>query len=389
MNPISRRNFFSATAGGLTACLGGSVTSVRPEGGPRARAAVVQVTDLFRPYADPDDHWDLACVYALALAGRIELAGIMIDHPPEDFHRDPDVLAVAQMNRITGLAVPVVVGSSRRISPSEASLPGSGAAAGGARALLSMLRKSRLPVIINVLGSSRDVALAGRLEPGLFAEKCAAVYLNAGSGTADPALAARLEYNVVLDPVSYAAMFDLPCPVYWLPCHEISPDEHEETFKAGPRGTYYKFLQKEILQSLSPRVQNYFAFMFKQGNTEKEYQGQEDALRPDWLRYLEGSGEKPLLARQGEKTRNMWCTAGFFHAAGLSVSADGTVGEAGSAASPVFAFDPVRVRCGENGITEWSANPDSRDRFLFGVRDEERYPGAMTAAMRDLLGGLP
>jgi hypothetical protein len=26
-------------------------------------------TDLFRPHADPDDHWDLACVYALAAHG--------------------------------------------------------------------------------------------------------------------------------------------------------------------------------------------------------------------------------------------------------------------------------------------------------------------------------
>ena len=34
------------------------------------------------------------------------------------------------------------------------------------------------------------MALAGRLEPDLFAAKCAGVYLNAGSGTPDPAKAA-------------------------------------------------------------------------------------------------------------------------------------------------------------------------------------------------------
>ncbi|MGX9182146.1 hypothetical protein [Mesorhizobium sp. BHbdii] len=41
-------------------------------------------TELFRPYADPDDHWDLACVYALAAAGLLDLGGVLVDVPPED-----------------------------------------------------------------------------------------------------------------------------------------------------------------------------------------------------------------------------------------------------------------------------------------------------------------
>ena len=28
---------------------------------------VLHTTDLFRPHMDPDDHWDLACIYALVL----------------------------------------------------------------------------------------------------------------------------------------------------------------------------------------------------------------------------------------------------------------------------------------------------------------------------------
>lgn len=27
---------------------------------------LIHQTDLFRPHFDPDDHWDLACVFALA-----------------------------------------------------------------------------------------------------------------------------------------------------------------------------------------------------------------------------------------------------------------------------------------------------------------------------------
>ncbi|MBF8248897.1 MAG: hypothetical protein HW374_1697, partial [Bacteroidetes bacterium] len=34
----------------------------------------------------------------------------------------------------------------------------------------------------------------------------------------------ELEYNVKLDLVSYAAIFDVPSPVYWLPCWHVTED---------------------------------------------------------------------------------------------------------------------------------------------------------------------
>jgi len=37
---------------------------------------------LFRPHNDPDDHWDLACAFALAKTGLCPLAGVLIDFPP-------------------------------------------------------------------------------------------------------------------------------------------------------------------------------------------------------------------------------------------------------------------------------------------------------------------
>jgi hypothetical protein len=43
---------------------------------------LIHVTDLFHPHGDPDDHFDLASVYALALQGRFDLRGIVIDYPP-------------------------------------------------------------------------------------------------------------------------------------------------------------------------------------------------------------------------------------------------------------------------------------------------------------------
>ena len=65
---------------------------------------MIHVSDLFRPHDDPDDHWDLACVYALACQGRVNLRGVLIDYPKPERRNDPDVLAVAQLNYLTGLS---------------------------------------------------------------------------------------------------------------------------------------------------------------------------------------------------------------------------------------------------------------------------------------------
>ncbi len=393
MSRLSRRGFLRSAAGGMAAGLSAAgpiragAASASAEAPKEARVPLVHFTDLFRPHADPDDHFDLATAYALAFQGRLDLRAVVIDHPPADFERDPDVLAVAQMNRITGLPVPVVTGSARRPATGEAASVAKGEAA-GASVLLDVLRASPRPVAVTVVGSARDVALAGRQEPELFAAKCAGIYLNSGSGTRDKVKAAFLEYNVGLDPASYAAVFDIPCPLFWMPCFEVAPGQGRP-FAGGEFGTYYRFLQKDLLPALAPRVQNYFAFMFKQGESDWAQQSEDDMLRPNWLRYLEGPKEAALFERQEKAYRNMWSTAGFFHAAGLAVTGEGKLGPVGAATQPLYTFDPVRVRCGADGVTEWSPDPESKRRFIFHVRDAAKYPGAMTAALKTLLSTLP
>jgi hypothetical protein len=387
MSSLSRRRFLGAATAGAAAFLGpGAASSARAKDAPGPKVALIHTTDLYRPHIDPDDHFDLATAFALAAAGRFELRAVMIDHPPAGAAVDPDVQAVAQLARITGLAVPVLTGTPRRLSPEEASLPGHREDAAGVRALLEILRDSPRPVFISIVGSSRDVALAGRLEPKLFAAKCAGILLNAGSGTPDKVKAARLEYNVNLDPVSYAAVFDLPCRLYWLPCFEVAPGAGVP-FASGEYGTYYRFLQRDLFSRLSPRLQNYFSFMLKQGDSDRAHQTEAAALRPSWLRTLEAPPDQALLERQGAVYRNMWSTAGFFQAAGLAVAGTGRTIR-GSEAPPVYTFDPIRVTCGPDGITEWSDDPRSRDRFIFHIRQRDNYPAAMTVALTEALSSL-
>jgi hypothetical protein len=379
MESLSRRRVLGIAAGGLAA----EVLHPKFAHGSRSerktsKSPVLHATDLFRPHVDPDDHWDLSCIYALACRGDIDLKGVLIDYPPRDSkEHNPDIMAVAQMNLISGISVPVAVGSSLRMNSRNDVQPhASPTDRHGVQMVLDVLEKSPRPVVINILGSSRDVAIAGKKAPALFAAKCAGIYLNAGTGSPDKSLASKLEYNVTLDRSSYAAIFDLPCPVYWMPCFEEIESPGERVVREY--GTHYEFRQDEILPHLSDMVQNYFAYMFGRYTDH------------NWLHYVKGEKDEALLKRFGSRRRHMWCTGGFLHAAGYAVSRDGKIIFPDQMSDlPVFTFDPIKARCDDSGVIEWTHDESSESRFIFHVQDRDNYQSAMTKAMKSLLMSLP
>lgn len=380
MARVSRRHFLAmgAVAASYPAAAHGLQASGTVEPPP-----AVHLADLYRPHGDPDDHWDLATLFALAGQGRIDLRAVMIDFPPARRGKvDPDVLAVAQLSFLTGIPVPVLVGCPRPLKSRAEHLDNvAGPEWRGVQGLLRILRQSSRPVSLHVVGSCNDVALAARIEPKLFAEKCAAIYLNAGSGTQDPVKRKKLEFNVALNPAAYAAVFDIPCTIYWLPCFE-----HADNFAApAAYGTYYRFRHDEILPHLSPKLQNYFASMYADGDQASRQKGP----RTWWLQSLLGPRQDAILDRQLPLYRNMWSTAGLLHNAGLVVDCDGQILPAGQAgAAPVYEFQPIRVRCTDDGLTEWQADARATDRYIFHVRDTQRYAAAMTTSLRKLLGAV-
>jgi hypothetical protein len=376
---IDRRTVLGITAAGVAVSfLWPGFASGNESEKVEKKTPVLHVTDLYRPHIDPDDHWDLACMYALACRGDIELKGVLIDHPPENAgQRNPDIAAVAQMNLIAGTCVPVAVGSGlpmRSRDDVQANAPTVNRQ--GVQMVLDVLRKSSEPVVINILGSSRDVAIAGKREPELFKAKCAGIYLNAGTGSPQMGPASKLEYNVTLDKYAFAAIFDLPCPVYWMPCFEELESGRQQ--QVCEYGTHYKFRQDQILPYLSDMVQNYFAYMFGKYTDS------------NWLGYLEGKKDEALLSKVGSMYRNMWCTAGFLHAVGYTVARDGQIVPRDEKhTEPVFTFDAVKVKCDDNGVTHWVHDDSSKGRFIFHVWDTDNYQSAMTGAMKSLLTALP
>ncbi|MEN8227709.1 MAG: nucleoside hydrolase [Bacteroidota bacterium] len=332
---------------------------------------MIHVGDIFHHHGDPDDHWDLASVYALAYSGYVDLKGIVIDWPPRKTFGDPDVMGVAQLNYITGLVVPAVTGTPYTMKHrNDIQADADPIDHQGINWVIETLRESPSPVIINVVGASTDIALAIKKEPELFASKCKAIYQNAGS-----AITRRdkpIEYNTGLDPFAYATLFDAPCPVYWLPCfHDRATNE------VGGYGSYYRFLQNDILRHLPKKLLNFFLFMLGWARSHK------------WLEYLNGEPDQRLLDSKGDMYRAMWCTAGFLHAAGKKVTSEGDIVPLDSEGESVCSFVPVKVDCDDEGYTDWEKDPHSDKRFIFHVDDEQNYEKAMTTALRDLLLQLP
>lgn len=341
----------------------------------RKRVPLIVATDLFRPHDDPDDHWDLATAYALAFQGAVDLQAVLIDFPRPNSGKDPDVLAVCQMNYITGLKVPVIVGSPHPYTP-DIGFDKDEATRRRLHTLLEVLEGSKKPVGISVAGSCRDIATAARLRPDLFAEKCAAVYLNAGASRPDASGKSHLEWNVTLDPAAYRAMFELPCPVYWMPCFE-----DVRRVQVSEYATYFRFQQGDVLSQVSPLVRKFFGYVFHAGAT-----GQKPST--DWLQYLLAEEDQTLLSAIAQQPRNMWCTGGFIHAAGFKVTPEGELVALDDKKPSVFEFAPIEIRRCEGGFVEWEPS-DSEKRFIFHVTNVDRYNSAMTNALLTLLRGLP
>ncbi|MBQ7312163.1 MAG: hypothetical protein IJ334_05740 [Clostridia bacterium] len=321
---------------------------------------LVHMTDIFHPHGDPDDHYDLALVFALHKLGYLELGRVVCDYPPAHRVGDPALCAAAQLNEITGSDVRVSV------SPSDPDAQ--------ARMVLNILREANRPVCFSVVGTTEHIAGAIRLEPELFAEKCAGIYLAAGTGMETPG--GILEYNVRLHPSAFVTTLNAPCPVYWAPCyHTILPGEGRVE-KGGEYGSVYCILQKELLDTLPRVMQNYFLYMLTRSDD------------PKYLRYLEKPADMQALAFFGEQERRLWSTPLLLNIADIGCES--------------YEFLPVQIKCTEDGHTAWTPADDDAEKsgnYIFHIKNCDRetndsfdrtgiYKEEMLAQLKQLLGQM-
>ncbi len=342
------------------------------------RYSIIHTTDLFHPHGDPDDHFDLALQYALSVRKYTKLERVIIDHPSRAAAANhgfysPAVLSVAQLNVITGEEVPVSIGCQQQVRKrvddlSDIPLRQSSAI----DMILRVLKDAEEPVRIVIVGDCSDIAAASRRDPELFRTKCNRVYVNAGTGCNIENH--ERECNVITNPNAYAAMFDLPCPVYWCPCfHSIHPlPEYFGPKNEGKHGSVYLTDQSFLFDHMSVRLQNYFSYMF------------ECSTDPMWLAWLDRKESSAQLEYERTQKRRLYSTAGILHAAGITVDVNGDFSDLYSEDKGVFSFIPINVTCDDHGFTRWERARGDTQRYILNIPDNYNYASALTIAISKL-----
>jgi len=264
---------------------------VQARGAP-PKVPILYSTDLYHPHGDPDDHYDLATLFAI---DQFDIRGIVIDIRGDNVH-DVGRAPLEQMMRITGRRVPYAVGLTRDLNdPTDKVLDVPSRFQGGVELILSSLREAEQKVVLFLAGSCRDAAVALNRDPDLLKEKIKALYINAGNYPSG----LQWEHNVRMAPVSYFRLFRSGLPIYWCPCWASESAETREKSRRRPNlATYYQADQTEVVAACTSPVQNYFVYCLTRSSA-------------DPIAFLQ-SGPHPLP----EGIRHMWCTAPLIHAAG-------------------------------------------------------------------------
>ncbi len=253
---------------------------------------LIYCSDIFHPAMDPDDHFDLAALFAMKTfdVKAVILDG-HIDRKGQDQFNGGGRIPLAQMTAITGYAVPSAVGFNAKLaSPTDTLSDYEKRYQGGVELMRRVLEDSPVPVTIKI-STGTDLAVLFNRHPDLCRRKIRAVYFNAGHGVGG----ATDEYNVSLDPVAYTRIFETGLPVFWNPCfgkgREVG-DGHCNFFVVKD--------QRFLLEHASERLSRFFSYALL-------------APKADPIAWLsDGSA-----AKVEKQVRWMWTPPVLAHAAGL------------------------------------------------------------------------
>jgi len=382
MQKMTRRSAIKGVAAlAAGAAFPDTMTAANSGAGARGGIPLVHITDLYHPPQDPDDHIDLATIAGLP---EFDLRGVVLDTTrkflvpkPEgwDIARDSGYVPVAQLNHLTGRAVPAAMGPIDPLAhPGDDARDRPLAEQGGIRLLLDVLGRSDEPVTISMVGSGRVLAAAFNREPALVKAKTRAVLLNAGS-TGGP----KREWNVGLDPAAYIALWRSGLPIHWFPC-----GTDRSAFDPGhERGTFWKTSHAVLFRDLPNGLRAWIGYAFtgsQRGDIIRALaEGVSDA---DWAQVFTGE-------------RNMWATVSLVMGAGRVLAKTGegwrfvATSEAAGLEQWPIRLDTIRATADDEARVSWEVIAESSHVRLFGRKPGPDYGVAMAEALNALLRGIP
>lgn len=344
----------------LIACFGGQAWAGE-------RIPVVYCTDLFHPHVDPDDHFDLACLYAIR---QLDVKVIILDQGRNQQQR-PGSVAVRQMNTITGREIPWEIGLADSLArPDDTGAGQPKEYQGGVERILKILAESDRPVSIVTIGSIRDVAAAFNRQPDLFRQKLGRLMIFIGEASAP----GFIEYNVGLDVNAFRRVMESGLPVYWVPCFDGG------VWQNHGRASYWKATQAELLGEVPKRLMNYFIYALTKS-------------AEDPILFL----DRPITSEQASGIlgldRNLWCTVIFGDLADMKILesnkrfslADKDDNHGNTV--ELFRFEDIRCTVDERGVVSTSPTGNLRIK-RFRILNESIYPDIMTQVTAKLLASL-
>ena len=333
---------------------------------------VIYCTDLFHPHDDPDDHFDLATLYAMP---ELDIKVIVLDQGRKQLER-PGRIPVSQLNKITGRNVPAVIGLATPLkSPGDKGLDQPPEFQRGVELIVQTLRASPKRVCIATLGSVRDVVSAYNREPRLFQTNVSMVLSFIGEASD----AKLREYNVTLDPQAYIGLMRSGLPVYWVPCFDGG------LWQNRGHSSFWRASHRALLAQATPEVIQFFVYALDKETSEP-------------LSFLSRPIDPERQARLFAGTRNLWCAAVLGVMSGREVVPDrgkwcsvlpGSIPTPpGATREALFGFSEVEVSVNDAGAVSYGKGPTSHKLKRFEVREPAHYEQGMTEATADLLSSL-
>jgi len=366
-----------------------AATGLAASAPPRLRSVpVIYSSDLHHPPNDPDDHFDLATLFALR---ELEIRAVVLDCGRRQAAQ-PGKIPLRQMMTIAGRRVPWAIGLGDPLrTPDDDGRSQAPEFQGGVELILSALRAAQQPVTIITVGSLRDVAAALNREPELVRAKVGRLYVNAGN-----AQGLQDEYNVTLDPHAFRRVMESGLPTWYCPCFgEGGPSAGAWENPKGGYGTCWTLPQGQVFDRVPRPLLAYFlyALLPMQSNDRPEGAVQTSA----WMEKVDAGWRAQTWAAY----RCMWSTASLIHAAGrriyrvgengyeaLSASQAYGRGIQARAALKVFGFEPVSISFDQDGSLKMHDAPVGSPTKVFRARDRALYSAAMRSCLTRLLAGL-
>jgi hypothetical protein len=317
------------------------------------RAPIIDVTDLYHPFQDVGDNFDLVAAYALP---EVDLKAVILDshdsfrkpisdHPllqdaDKSGPRDPGFISVLQLNYIFNRDVPAAVGPFTMMkSPDDQMRDIPAFQQQGVELILRILRESPEPVMILSFGSVRPIAVAFNRDPELFRRKIKRILLSAGSSSGG-----YLEWNVGLDPTAFVRLLRSGLPIDLYPCAT-----KDGPFSYDSHNSYWKLADLHFIGRMNPQLRAYLDFALSR------------STRADFLRAVDKGAPVSDDAELHSHVHHVWETAVWLEASGRKLVRHDDGSFEIVPAAQVLASDTILV----NRLVPVSVTVDDRGTFTF------------------------